>query len=67
MIGKRMRKIDKEQQAKKSAPPPKFEETYLRPYDSARQLLADLRPTIGKGRIRGKPDFRHPPKVYVKF
>src|SRR6266852_2224780 len=54
MIGKRMKKVDKELQARKPAPPPKLEESYLRSYSSARQLLADLRPTIGKGPIRGK-------------
>jgi len=49
MIGKRMRKLDKELQARKPPLPPKLEETYLRPYNSARQLLADLLPKIGKG------------------
>jgi len=67
MIGKRMRKVDKELQARKPAPPPNLEETYLRPYNSARQLLADLVPKIGKGPIRGKPEPKSPPKVYLKF
>ncbi len=67
MIGKRMRKVDKELQARKPAPPPKLQETYLRPYNSARQLLADLMPKIGKGPIRGKPEPKSPPKVYLKF
>jgi hypothetical protein len=67
MIGKRMRKVDKELQATKPAPPPKLEEAYLRPYNSARQLLADLMPKIGKGPIRGKPEPKSPPKVYLKF
>ena len=67
MIRKRMKKVDKELQARKPAPPPKLEETYLRPYNSARQLLADLMPKIGKGPIRGKPEPKSPPKVYLKF
>jgi hypothetical protein len=67
MIGKRLKKVDKELQARKSAPPPNLEETYLRPYNSARQLLADLMPKIGKGAIRGKPEPKSPPKVYMKF
>jgi hypothetical protein len=67
MIGKRMRKVDKELRARKPALPPKLEETYLRPYNSARQLLADLMPKIGKGLIRKKPEPKSPPKVYLKF
>ena len=67
MIGKRMRKVDKELRARKPAIPTKFEETYLRPYNSARQLLADLMPKMGKGPIRKKPEPKSPPKVYMKF
>jgi hypothetical protein len=67
MIGKRMRKVDKELRARKPALPPKLEETYLRPYNSARQLLADLMPKIGKGLIRKKLEPKSPPKVYMKF
>lgn len=67
MIGKRLRKVDKELQARKPAPSPKLEETYLRPYNSARQLLADLMPKIGKGAMRGRPEPKSPPKVYLKF
>jgi hypothetical protein len=67
MIGKRMRKVDKELPARKPALPPKLEETYRRPYNSARQLLADLMPKIGKGLIRKKPEPKSPPKVYMKF
>jgi hypothetical protein len=67
MIGKRMRKVDKELRARKLAIPPKLEETYLRPYNSARQLLADLMPKIGKGPIRKKSEPKSPPKVYMKF
>ena len=67
MLGKRMRKVDKELRARKPTLPPKLEETYLRPYNSARQLLADLMPKIGKGPIRKKPEPKSPPKVYMKF
>jgi hypothetical protein len=67
MIGKRMRKVDKELRARKPALPPKLDEIYLRPYDSARQLLADLMPNIGKTPPRKKPEPKSPPKVYLKF
>jgi hypothetical protein len=67
MIGKRMRKVDKELRSRKPALPTKFEETYLRPYNSARRLLADLMPKIGKGSIRKKSEPKSPPKVYMKF
>ncbi len=66
MIGKRMKKVDKELGDRKPASPPKLEEIYLRPYNCARRLLADLRPTIAKGPLRGKPNFTSPRKVYLK-
>lgn len=67
MIGKRIRKIDAKLRARKSTPVPKLEEAFLRPYDSARQLLADLMPRIGKGLIRKKTDPKFPAKVYLRF
>jgi len=67
MIGKRMRKVDRELRERKPALAPKLEETYLRPYNSARQLLADLMPKIGTGPIRKKSEPKSPPKVYMKF
>ena len=67
MIGKRMRKVDKELRARKPALSPKLEEAYLRPYNSARQLLVDLMPNIGKGPIRKKFEPKSPPKVYLRF
>ena len=67
MIGKRMRKVDKTLRARKLAPPAKLEETYLRPYNSARQLLADLMPKIGKEPIRKTPEPKFPPKIYLRF
>jgi hypothetical protein len=67
MIGKRMKKVDKELLASEPDLPPKLEETYLRPYNSARQLLADLMPRIGKGPHRNRPEPKSPPKVYLKF
>jgi hypothetical protein len=67
MIGKRMRKVDKALRARKLTLPQKLEDTYLQPYNSARQLLADLMPKIGKRLIRKKPEPKSPPKVYMKF
>jgi hypothetical protein len=67
MLGKRIRKIDKELQARKPVPPPKLEEIYLRSYNRARQLLADLRPTIAKRPIQPRPDLKTPTRVYLKF
>ena len=67
MIGKRMKKVDKELRARKPALPPKLEENYLRPYNSARRLLAALLPKIVKGRVRKKPEPKSPPKVYMRF
>src|ERR1700726_461718 len=67
MLGKRIRKIDKELQARKPAAAPNLQEIYLRSYSSARQLLDDLRPKIDKGPFRRKPDLKSPPKVYLKF
>lgn len=67
MIGKRIRKVDRELRTREPAHVPRLEETYLRPYNSARQLLADLMPKIGKGLIRKKSDPKSPPKVYLRF
>ena len=67
MIGKRIRKVDEELQARRLVTQPKLEETYLQPYNSARQLLADLIQKTAKRSIRGKPEPKSPPKVYVKF
>ena len=67
MIGKRIRKVDEELQARRLVTQPKLEETYLQPYNSARQLLADLVQKTAKRSIRGKPEPKSPPKVYVKF
>jgi hypothetical protein len=67
MLGKRIRKVDEELKARKSGPPPKLEETYLRPYNSARQLLADLMPKNGKASTRGKPEPKSLSKIYLRF
>jgi len=66
-IRKRMRKVDKELQARKPAPPPTVEETYLRSYSCARNLLADLRSAIRRKPIREKLGFKSPPQVYLKL
>lgn len=66
-IGKRLRKVDKKLRAKLSDHRPDLEEAYLRPYNSARQLLADLVPKMGKRSTQRKPEPKSPPKVYVKW
>lgn len=66
-IGKRLKKVDKELRAKLSDPPPDLEEAYLRPYKSARQLLADLVPKMDKKSTQRKPEPKSPPKVYVRW
>jgi hypothetical protein len=66
-IEKRMRKVDRELRARFSDPPPDLEEAYLRPYNSARKLLADLVPKMGKRSTQRKPEPKSPPKVYVKW
>ncbi len=67
MIDKRLNKVDRELRARLSDPPPDLEEAYLRPYNSARQLLADLIPRIGKKSTQRKPEPKSPPKVYMKW
>jgi hypothetical protein len=63
MIGKRIRKLDRELQARALPQAPRVEEIYLRSYNCARRLLADLRPAIGKQPIGGKPSFKSPRKA----
>jgi hypothetical protein len=67
MIGKRLKKVDRELLARFSDPPPNLKEAYLRPYDSARHLLADLVPKMGKRSAQRKPEPKSPPKVYMKW
>jgi hypothetical protein len=67
MIGKRLKKLDRQLQARHSEPPPDLEEAYLRPYNSARKLLADLVPTMGKDSTGRKREPKSPPKVYMKW
>jgi hypothetical protein len=66
MLGKRMRKVDKELRARKSVTQPQPEEAYLRSYNSARHLLADLART-SKRPIRGRLGPKSPSKVYIKL
>jgi hypothetical protein len=66
-IAKRLKKVDKELRTKFSDPTPNLEEVYLRPYNSARQLLADLVPKMNKRSAQRKPEPKSPPKVYVKW
>ena len=65
-IEKRLRKIDKELQARAADPPPDPDRAYLRPYDSARQLLADLVPKTGKRSTLRKPGPKSPANVYLR-
>lgn len=66
-IGKRLKKVDKELRAMFSDPSPDLEEEYLRPYSSARHLLADLIPKMGKRLSQRKPEPKSPTKVYMKW
>ena len=66
MLGKRLLNIDAELRKKLSEARPDLEDAYLRPYRSARQLLADVVPKTDKRTGQTKPEPKHPPKVYVK-
>jgi hypothetical protein len=66
-IGKRLKKVDQELLKRLSDPPPDLQEVYLRPYRSARHLLADLIPKFGKRSIQRKPEPKSPTKVYMKW
>jgi hypothetical protein len=66
-IGKRLRKVDKKLRIKFSDPSPDLQEEYLRPYSSARHLLADLIPKFGKKSIQRKLEPKSPTKVYMKW
>jgi hypothetical protein len=66
MLERRLEKIDTELRKRLSEPSPDLEEAYLRPYRSARKLLADLVPKTDKRTSQTKPEPKHPPKVYVK-
>jgi hypothetical protein len=66
-IGKRLKKVDKELRKRLSDPQPDLQEVYLRPYSSARHLLADLIPKFGKRSIQRKPEPKSPSKVYMKW
>lgn len=66
-IGKRLRKVDKKLRTKFSDPSPDLQKEYLRPYSSARHLLADLMPDFGKRTTQRKPEPKSPTKVYVKW
>lgn len=67
MLGKRLQKIDTELRTRLSEPLLDLEEAYLRPYRSARQLLANLVSKTDKRTRQTKPEPKRPPKVYVKW
>jgi hypothetical protein len=48
-------------------PPKRLEEAYLRPYQAARELLADLAPKTSKRSTKSKSIPQYPPKVYLKW
>jgi hypothetical protein len=66
-IGKRLKRVDRELRARHSDPPPDLEEAYLRPYKSARKLLSDLVPKMGKRTTQRKAEPKSPPKVYMEW
>jgi hypothetical protein len=66
-IGKRLKKVDKALRTRLSNPPTDLEEVYLRPYSSARRLLADLIPKLDKRLVQRKPEPKSPTKVYMKW
>jgi hypothetical protein len=66
-IGKRLKKVDNELRARSPEAPPDLNDAYLRPYRSARQLLADLVPKMGTRSTQQKPEPKSPPKVYLKW
>jgi hypothetical protein len=67
VIRRRLKKLDKELRARFSDPSPDMQEFYLRPYSSARHLLADLIPKLGKRSSQRKPELKAPTKVYMKW
>ena len=67
MIEKRLRKVDREMQTRLCVPQPNLEEAYLRPYNSARQLLSDLVLKIDNRTAQKKAEPKHPPRIYLKW
>jgi hypothetical protein len=66
-IEKRLKKVDKKLRAMFSDPSADLEEEYLRPYNAARQLLADLIPKFGNRSTQKKHEPKAPTKVYMKW
>jgi hypothetical protein len=66
-VEKRLKKVDEELRARLPDPPPDPNEAYLRPYNSARKLLADLViKSVGSSRKR-KPEPKSPAQIYLKL
>jgi len=65
-IEKRLRKVDKDLLARAPESPPDLQAIYLRPYRSARQLLADLVPKMDK-RLTQKREQKSPSRIYMKW
>ena len=66
-IQKRLRKVDKQLQSTPPEPSPDWRDAYLRPYDTARQLLADLVPKIGRRTKQRIAEPKRPSPVYMKW
>ena len=67
-IEKRLLKVDRELRTRVSDHPPNLEEeAYLRPYNSARRLLADLVPKMDKRSTQIKIEPKSPRKIYAKW
>lgn len=67
VITKRLRKVDQKLRTRFSDPSPDLQKEYLRPYSSARHLLADLIHKSGQKVTQRKPEPRSPTKVYMKW
>lgn len=66
-IGKRLRKLDVKLRAVFPNKPEHLEESFLRPYRSARRLLADLVPKITNRSTRDKPIPKSKPAIYLEW
>jgi hypothetical protein len=65
-IAKRLIKVDFALRAMFPDPPEDLEESYLRPYRAARELLADLIPKVSRRSSKARPELKSPAKVYLK-
>jgi hypothetical protein len=66
-IQKRLVRVDKKLQSRLPEPQPNLASAYLKPYRSARQLLADLIPKTDRRTAQKRAEPKHPQKVYFKW